>query len=93
MEISFYIIRMFDLATNLWRMPFLAIYPGLGLALEVHWLVAQTNLKKDVIHTPGIVPLFKLDFLSLNKLNYKLHTHLHAYTLEAACVAVKQAQP
>lgn len=39
------------------------------------------------------MPLFKLDFLSLNKLNYKLHTHLHAYTLEAACVAVKQAQP
>lgn len=93
MEILFYIIRLFGLATNLWQMPFLAIYPGLGLALVVHWLVAQTNLKKDVIHTPGIVPLFKLDFLSLNKLNYKLHTHLHAYTLEAACVAVKQAQP
>lgn len=94
MEILFYIIRLFGLATNMWQMPFLAIYPGLGLALEVHWLVAQTNFKKkDVIHTPGIVPLFKLDFLSLNKLNYKLHTHLHAYTLEAACVAVKQAQP
>lgn len=46
MEILFYIIRLFGLATNMWQMPFLAIYLGLGLALEVHWLVAQTNLKK-----------------------------------------------
>lgn len=63
MEILFYIIRLFGLATNMWQMPFLAIYPGLGLALEVHWLVAQTNLKKKTLFTHlALCPCLSLTF-------------------------------